>query len=435
MPHQRLVLDVGLEVDPATGRLAYLDVCVTEPRQSGKSVTLLVLALWRALVYARAHGAQQLVYSAQRGTDARRTLLEQWTPRLKASRLNAQLRQVRYSQGMELLAFRNESQLRVIPNTPSAGHGMVLDLAMVDEAFSDEDDRREQAVVPAMATRADAQLWVTSTAGTEDALYLKRKVEAGRAHVDAGDTRGSAYFEWSAADDDDLDDPATWPTFMPALGATQALERVQHAHDTLPPAEFARAFANRWTTTEAAVIPPTSWAAVRDPHAAPSGALVLGLDVPPERTSAVIVAASFTDGRAVLEVVDRAPGLSWVMDRLAELRHNHDVREVVLHAGGPAGTFALEVERACGGDAYVASDADMTVAAGTFYDAVVEGSLHVRPSPVLDDAVHGAKQRRRGDAFTWSRRSTSTDLSPLVAASLALWRAMRTSDGALWVFR
>ena len=78
----------------------------------------------------------------------------------------------------------------------------------------------------------------------------------------------------------------------------------------------------------------------------------------------------------------------------------------------------------------------MTVAAGTFYDAVLERpATGAARRAMLDDAVAGARQRRRGDAFTWSRRSPATDLSPLVAASLAVWRAVTADLGALWVFK
>src|SRR5689334_10794972 len=49
MPWQRHVLDVALEVDPETGRLAYQEVDLTVPRQSGKTLLLLCLMVHRAL--------------------------------------------------------------------------------------------------------------------------------------------------------------------------------------------------------------------------------------------------------------------------------------------------------------------------------------------------------------------------------------------------
>jgi hypothetical protein len=439
MPHQVQVLDVGLEVVPdGAGWLpAYRDVTVTMPRQSGKSVELLVVVLFRGLLWPRIVARpQSMLYSAQRGTDARRMLLEEWAPLLQGSDLAQFVERVRLAQGAEMIGLTTGSALRLMPNTPSAGHGRVVDLGLIDEAFADEDDRREQAVVPAMATRADAQLWVTSTAGTEDALYLQRKVAQGRAAVEAGRRHGSAYFEWSAADTVDLDDASTWPTFMPALGTTQSLAAVRHAHDTMPPTEFARAFGNRWTVTEETVIPAEAWRACADVTASPAGQVYLAVDVPPERTRAVIVAASSEAERLAVEVVAAGDGLAWVLDRLGELRQTHDdIAGVVLHGAGPAGTFAVELERAWGNDATIATDGDMTVAAGMFYDAVVEARLAARPHDALDAAVAGARQRRRGDAFAWSRRSTRTDLSPLVAASLAVWRALTVERGGLWVFR
>jgi hypothetical protein len=64
----------------------------------------------------------------------------------------------------------------------------------------------------------------------------------------------------------------------------------------------------------------------------------------------------------------------------------------------------------------------------------MDATLNVRPSEVLNAAVQGARKRQRGDAFSWSRRSPSVDLSPLVAASLATWRAANDEGGALWLF-
>lgn len=435
MPHQRLVLDVGLEIDPATGRFAYRDVTVTEPRQSGKTSKLLSLAIWRASVFARQFGRQRVAYSAQSGFDARRKMLDDWLPVLEGCELGALIRNVRRASGHEAFQFHGGSMIEPIANTLGSGHGKVLDLALLDEAFDDSDDRREQAMVPAMATRAGGQLWVTSTAGTEDAFYLRRKVETGRRLVDAGVTRGSAYFEWSADDDLDLDDESTWGTFMPALGHTIDPDAVRHAHLTMSAAEFARAFANRWTRTDDAVIPLAAWTACRDPGAAPAGDLTVAVDAPPDHASCVIVCASNDDGGPVVELIERRPGQAWVIDRLRELREHHPVRSIVVHAGGPAGTLAFELERHFGGDTVLATDTDMTVAAGIFYERVLDGGLRVRPNELLDDAVAGARQRKRGDAFTWARRSPSTDLSPLVAASLAVWRAVSGNDGALWVFR
>jgi hypothetical protein len=222
---------------------------------------------------------------------------------------------------------------------------------------------------------------------------------------------------------------------MPALGKTIAVEAVRHAASTMSPAEFARAFGNRWTTTAAEVIPAAAWTACQDPAAAPDGPLVLGVDAPPDHTSGVIVAAAAGDATTVVELVEWRPGLAWMTPRLEELVQNHSVRSVVIHGGGPVGHLAAELERSLGAELVVCSDVEMAHAAALTYDAILERTVSVRHSPRFDDAVAGARQRRRGDAFTWARRSLTTDLSPLVALSLALWRTVTEPAGGLWVFR
>jgi hypothetical protein len=50
-----------------------------------------------------------------------------------------------------------------------------------------------------------------------------------------------------------------------------------------------------------------------------------------------------------------------------------------------------------------------------------ERSLRYVPRPALDAAVAGAATRPLGDAGAWARKGLSTDITPLVAVSLARW--------------
>src|SRR4051812_41305730 len=69
MPWQRDVIDVAMEVNPATGRLAYREVGLTVPRQSGKTSLILATAVHRALGFGR---RQNISYAAQTRQDARK---------------------------------------------------------------------------------------------------------------------------------------------------------------------------------------------------------------------------------------------------------------------------------------------------------------------------------------------------------------------------
>lgn len=212
MPWQRFVCDVALE--HVGGQLAYRDVGVSVPRQSGKTTSLLALVVWRML--AQPH--QRIAYGAQTRLAARGKLLDDWWPRLARSPL-AELFTVSRVNGSESLRTSNGSMLVLLSTDETTGHGSSFDLGVLDEVWS-LDHRAEQGVRPAMATKLNAQLWLTSTAGTERSTYWNTKVASGRTAADAGITDGLCWFEWSAPVDADITDPATWRAFHPALGHT-----------------------------------------------------------------------------------------------------------------------------------------------------------------------------------------------------------------------
>jgi len=331
----------------------------------------------------------------------------------------------------EAITFKNGSRIDVLATSESAGHGRTIDLGIIDEAFADADDRREQALLPAMATRAAAQILVVSTAGTEASIYLNRKVQAGRAASAAGEQTGIAYFEWSASEDQDIDDPGTWWSCMPALGHTITEEVVRHARATMSEGDFRRSWLNQQTTSDERVIPVAVWDRVCDPLVKPEGRFVFAVDVTPDRSAASIAVAD-TDGRC--EVVDHRPGVSWTVDRLRELALKWDA-PIVLDGYGPAGSLMDALD---GGGVRVERLLTRQVAnaCGVFYDAVSDRKIQIRRSELLDAAIAAARRRSAGDAWAWARSDTSVDISPLMAVTLAYDRALSAANARsneVWV--
>jgi len=419
MPWQRQVLDVALELDDDGGFL-YRDVTLTVPRQQGKSFLLLVLALTRAL----ADPGQQVRYTAQHGSAARQKLIDDWLPVLKKSPL-ARYFKPRLTSGHEALLFTNGSTLGLVAGTEKSGHGSTVDLGLLDEAFAHPDARVEQSIRPAMLTRPRAQLWICSTAGTMTlSPYLWGKVEAGRQLVDAGVNRSSCYFEWSAPDDADPGDPATWRACMPALGTTITADVVAADFRAMDTTEFRRAMLNQWTTSRVdPVVPMDLWHRLTDPESSALDPLTFAFDVTPDRSSsAIAIAGRREDGASHIEVVDHRPGTGWLAERMAELVRKHRPSAVLCDAAGPAGSLLADLERV---DVEVTpvSSKEHGQACGMIFDAAVQGTLHHRGDPELAAALDGAVKRPLGDAWAWSRKSSSVDISPLVACTLAMWGA------------
>jgi len=438
MPWQQLVADVALEIDPDTGRLAYREIVLTVPRQSGKTCLMLAVMVHRALGFGT---RQRIVYTAQSRLHARKKWEDEHVITLQQSRFRSSFN-VRKQIGQEAIRWRNGSLHGLDAPTEDAVHGDTLDLGAVDEAFAHEDDRVEQGMRPAMVTRPQPQLWIFSTAGTLKSVYLREKVDAGRLAVEAGLASSVAYFEWSAPPEADPGSRETWWACMPALGETVQEEAIRAdylswtARGKLP--EFTRAYLNWWPNDvpeEWQVIPKAAWRALVDPSSEATGPLAFAADVNPDRTWASIgVAGRRADGNLHVEITsddagtpDHRRGTAWVVPRLRQLADRWRPCAVVIAPSGPANSLIPEAE-AAGLELAKPSVAEIAGACGAFYDATGANpdvddpaSLRHLDQPDLNVALAGALRRDLGERWLWTRKGITVDITPLVAVTLAGW--------------
>lgn len=420
MPWQRLVADIAYEIDPDTGRLAYREVRLTVPRQSGKTTLMLAAMTHRCIAMG---DRQRVFYTAQTGKDARLKWEDEHVPVLERSALSP-LIQVRRTNGSEAIRWENGSIWSLLATTESAGHGAQADLGVLDEAFSYVDDRLEQAMKPAMVTRPQPQLWIVSTAGTEDSLYLNEKIDDGRMRAAAGQTSSVAFFEWSAPEDAEIGDPATWYACMPALGLTVPVEAIRSDFESMREPEFRRAYLNQRQDRAAAapwqIISESQWTACADTSSTIADQPTIALDVTPSRSMASLCAAGVrADGVAHVEVIGNRPGTSWVLDWFAADDRVRKYRSIVIDPVSGANSLVSDL-RNMGLQIVEVGTRQMVAGCGKFYDLATQGRLrHIDQVP-LNAAVAGSKKRNLGDAWAWHRRDISVDVSPLVAATLAL---------------
>jgi len=414
---QQKVADVAGEIDPETGRLAYREVICTVMRQQGKTVWVFSEEIDRGLMWG---SPQRIIYTAQTGSDARRKLLEDQVPILQRSGLKSTVSHIHRAQGNENVLFKTGSRISIAASSQNAGHGFTVDLGVLDECWADEDDRREQALLPAMVTRPEAQLLVVSTMGTDHSAYLNRKVEAGRAAAKEDLGHGIAYFEWSIPLDADIENPEVWWEHMPALGWTVTEDAVRHAFQTMPEAEWRRAYGNQPTKcTNDQAIPDSLWRAVVFPKVEVDRSIPvsIGIDVLPDRQSGAMVAS---DGKTI-ELIDHQAGTGWIVDRAKEVSDRF-AAEFVIDAGGPAVSLLADLENA-GLDVVKYGTPELAAAAGGMFDAIADRKTSFREDASFDAAISGLQRRPVGDRFVWDRSNSGGDITPLVAATLAYDRA------------
>jgi phage terminase large subunit-like protein len=240
LPWQRDLWDIGLELRE-DGLPAYDFVTATVQRQTGKTLAALAIALHRALAWGR---PQMVAFSAQTGLAARKKILDDFMPMLRRSPLRAAITATRRAQGAELIEFEGGSRLDIIASREYSGHGQSYDLVFLDEAFADLDSRRQNALMPALATKKDGQIWVVSTQGTDASAYLARITDQGRAAAMEDSGSGMAFLEFSADPDADHRDPATWRGCHPGLGRLIPEAALASALRSMEAADFKRAYLN-----------------------------------------------------------------------------------------------------------------------------------------------------------------------------------------------
>ena len=345
-----------------------------------------------------------------------------------ASPFRARVRDVVYTNGREVMILDNGSRYLIVTPGERAGRSLTLDLAIIDEAFAQEDHGLVGAIQPTMVARPQAQLWMLSNAGSRRSGLWRHYTDIGRATFDQPDAR-LCWIEYAPGDHAAVDDPAAWAAANPTLGLRGGVtaEALADAAATMVESTFRREHLNQWTDDADLVgLDPVAWAGCADLDAAVGTDLVLAFDVTPDRGAGTIVAAGpLPDGRVAVELIDQASDMDRLVGRLLEVAARWGA-PVVLDRRSGAASVRPALERA-GVTVQLLAGPDVTAACGAIDDAVKGGRLAHRADPRLTEAVVVAARRRVGDAWQWQPRGL-VDLTPLTAATLAHWAVAAAPD-------
>jgi hypothetical protein len=154
---------------------------------------------------------------------------------------------------------------------------------------------------------------------------------------------------------------------------------------------------------------------------------VVAFDVSPIRKTSIAVAGRrIEDVCLQVEIPEHRDGTGWLVDALLTLQEKNPV-EFVCDGYGPAASLVPEIEEA-GLTVRTTNIQEHGQACGTLLDLVDEQQVRHLGSLELLQAIRGAKTRPLGDSWAWSRKNSAVDISPLVAATLALAGAAALPD-------
>jgi hypothetical protein len=430
--------------EDARGNWACFECGLIVSRQNGKGSVLEARVLAGLLLF----GEKLILWSAHEmktAIEAFRRCEELFT---RDPELKKLVKAIHRSNGNEGIELKNGARLKFVARSKGSGRGFSADLVILDEAYALTPEQMA-ALIPTLSSRPNPQIWYTSSPpldgmSGEHLFNLRTRALKGDDSLcwyDYG-LQGVSLEELETVD---LGSEDNWLLTNPAAGIRIALDFVRRELATMPPADFARERLGIWPRQIAAgsgVIDPRLWAELADPASRP-GDLAFAVDINPARTHAAIVAVGTRpansalgapqdhDGPMQIAVVAYAAGTDWVPAKLAQLRAEYNPIAIGLDVKGPGGSLLLDLEKVGiarpdnadepeRGDLAIPTAGDAAAAFGLFVDAVRQRQLFHSDDNVLDLALAGAKTRALAGGSAWDRKG-GTDISPLVAATLAYW--------------
>ena len=411
-PWQRFALDVILAERDDLRWAAFESGCLVA-RQNGKGGIIEALGLGSLFLFDE----KLTLYSAHQFKTAQEHFLRLMGLIENTPWMRKLCKKPRTSHGEEGFERLDGARFRFVARSRQSARGFTGDRLIVDEA--QELSRSAMgAVLPTLSVRPNPQVnyFGTPPEETNDSEHWEALRDRGR----SGSDETLAWLEWSSQHPDDLDSLDGLKESNPALGIRLTLEACERERASLDDEQYSRERLTLWGAgSSKQVIDPDLWFSLTDDKSKPDALGAFAVDVPPERKSASIgVAAYRPDGLLHVELVEQKSGTSWAAERLAELSKKWKA-PVVIDPAGPAGSLITGLMEA-GVEPVLVSGREFAQACGAFLDACSEERLRHIDQPKLNVAVDAGRKRKLGDAWAWHRADAVTDISPLVACTLAM---------------
>lgn len=349
-------------------------------------------------------------------------------------------------QGVELLkqpSGKPGPRLRFMARTNKAGKGFSAPKLILDEA-QELTEQMMKAILFVMSAQSNPQIWFYGTPPEENDAWIYNVKEAG----EEGDSR-TMWLDWGMETIDTNDraacqsmrDPDEWKRRNPSLGIVRP-NGTGLRHDAVanelrllgPGKAFAMDRLGMWLPRARKdgdnSIDPEVWYTQRVPAArkAKPDPVAISFNVNPRRTHATISFAGMIEGKWRVGIIEHKPGTSWLLPRLAEVKHAYNVVAWTVDAKSESTIEELKTigiklpdseEEAKMGDLILPTAGDVAMAFGMIVDATNNGELHHHDEPPLNQAVSVPPRPLAGGSTFDHRRGI--EVGPATTAAGAMW--------------
>lgn len=392
------------------------------PRQVGKTYLLAglifglcidkpgLLVIWSAH-HARTHGETFLSMQAF----------------AERSKVKPYIDKVYTGSGDEEIRFLNGSRILFGARERGFGRGIPgVDILVMDEAQILSDKALENMLATLNTSSFGLQLYVGTPPKPEDnsEAFTRMRTEAL-----SGESDDLVWIECGADENADIDDKKQYAKANPSYPHRTPLTSIQRLRKKLTSDGFLREGLGVWPVVGGGVIGPDQWASLTDVDSEPLDPVSFSVYVNRMQTQAAIGVAGYrSDGKIHVGVVPASsddpsvyylPGMAWIPRRVKELVEKWKPCATVIDEKSAAGALIEDIA-ALGVEVEKATAVKLASACSRFLSAVNEDELRHRGDPALAASVCAGKKRELLDSWAWDRKDTSSDITQLVAVTLAL---------------
>ena len=420
-PWQADILDDWLGRTPS-GRWAAPTCGGSVPRQNGKSLLVQGRAEVGMLLYN-----EICIYTAHLQKTATETF-EEMRVFFEAPALKRYVAEIKTALGREQIILKSGARIKFLARTRNGGRGQHGDLLIIDEA-QEIDENAQASFLPAISASLNPQ---TIYVGTPPDPGAAGTVFRGiRQKALSGDSKKTAWFEYSVPEIGDVHDRKRWADANPALGRRILVSTVEGEADQMDPDMFARERLGWWMPLPEKqierAIDPEIWDACASDEKRPEGKTAYGIKFAADGSEVILCGAVCpANGSARISLIDRKPtglGVRWLADWL-----NHRATQACcVVIDGRNGVDVL-IERIA--DTWVYKDSvirptgkQMIAAVSVLMTELSEKTVTwYRPQESLRDSALSSVKRPISGGWGFG----GDNAAPIEAAALALW-GCRTS--------
>lgn len=396
------------------------------PRQVGKTYFVMALLFIMCILFP----GLQVVWTSHhlRTTNRTLTAMKGISGRRKVA---PHVKAVRTSHGEGQVEFVNGSLIMFGARSQGFGRGFEeIDVEVFDEAQILDLKALEDMVAATNQARHEhgALLFYLGTPprpSDPSDVFRERRDEAL-----AGEAPDAVWLEIGADPESDPDDEDQWELMNPSYPLRTPRESMLRLRRNLKDDDsWNREGRGIWDPKNThRVIDEQTWALVADPASMAIERLTLAIDVQPDRsTASVSLAGLRADGLWHVELDEHRKGADWTIGWVEQRAGRNQLHAVVVDelAGLTEkrnGRHYLKGTRIV--VTLAASEGrDMAVAWAGFHDAATGATMRHTDQPQVNVALSQAGTRDVGGGKALSKKTSTSDITPITSQTLALWGA------------